>query len=346
MNEEKYTESSVMLRMEKGGFQRVMPVGRCDNSNITWICPSCFGTGTFVKTCLPSGLTLTVSHCKSPNGFYAQLQDIPDDIFLIFGLNGRSVNKNTVFKQGFEVEAGNNYIYWFSDSKLIREVPRDVQLDNVVLTIPRHKFFNSGLIGNNTKYSSQEELPSLLGNNTEFFLQKNINSLLMGRALKQIIHCPFSGQIREFFLEAKALELIALKLDMISGTLVTPEGMSDTQMQRVLVARDLLLKDIQNPPSVHELTRAAGMSHPVLSKYFRIVFGCTPFKLLQRERLQWAYQLVGENELSLTEIAYAVGYSNASHFSKAFSDYYGIPPRQYRKEKNGNPFYSLPAASL
>lgn len=345
MNEGAYTEPSVMLGEAEGNLERVLPVGRSDN-NITWDLPSRIGTGAFATACLPSGLTLTVSRCKFPNGFYAQLREIADDIILVFGLNGRSVNRNVFYKQGFEIEAGSNYLYWFPDSELIREAPKDEQLDTVALTIPRDKFTRYGRMGNSGERSCREKFPGSYGTKEDFCFQKNINSLSMVRVLEQIVHCPFSGQARHFFLEAKSFELIALKLDMISGTPATPEGMSEVQMQGVLAARDLLLKDIQNPPSVHKLAKAAGMSHPLLSKYFRIVFGCTPFELLRRERLQWARELVGTNELSLTEIAYAAGYSNASHFSKAFLDYYGIQPRQYRKKKIGNPFYSLPAPSL
>ncbi len=330
-----------MLGETEGSLERVLPVGR-SGGNMSWDLPARVGTGTFVTEYLPSGLTLTVSRCKLRNGLYARLQGTTDDIMLVFGLSGQSVNKNTFFKQGFKIEAGNNYFYWFPDSELIREAPKDEQLDAVVLTIPMERFVSPGQTGNCTERFCQKELPGLHGRKEEFYFQKNINSLSMGRVLQQILHCSFLGQVRHFFLEAKALELIALKLDMISGTPATPEGMNEERMQGVLAARDMLLQDINNPPSIHELARVAGMSHPRLGKYFRFVFGCTPFELLRRKRLQWALELIEANELSLTEIAYAAGYSNSSHFSKAFRDYYGIRPGQYRKRKIGNPFYSLP----
>ncbi|MEF2231115.1 MAG: AraC family transcriptional regulator [Pseudodesulfovibrio sp.] len=342
MSQKAYMENTpVMLGEAEGNLERVLPTSR-SGCNITWDLPARVGTGAFATEFLPSGMTLTVSRCKLQKGLYARLRGAADDIMLVFGLSGRSVNKNDFFKQGFEIEAGSNYLYWFPDSKLIREAPKDEQMDAVALTVPMERFVSAELIGNSAERFCREELPGLCGSNGEFCFQKNINSLSMGRVLEQIIHCPFLGRARLFFLEAKALELIALKLDTISGTPATPEGMNDAQMQGVLAARDLLLKDIQSPPTIHELARAAGMSHPRLNRYFRLVFDCTPFELLRRKRLQWACEMVGANELSLTEIAYAAGYSNASHFSKAFLDYYGVQPGQYRKRKIGSPFYSLP----
>lgn len=330
-----------MLGEGKESLERAQPVG-LSGSNITWALPPRVGTGTFTTECLPSGMTLTVSRCTLQSELHAQLQMVTDDIMLVFGLSGRSVNKNAFFRHGFEIEAGSNYLYWFPDSEMKRQAPKKQQLDAVALTIPKEKFVSSGLIGSNDEGFSQGKLPGLCGGKEEFCFQKNINSLSMSRNLEQIIHCPLWGQARHFFLEAKILELVALKLDMISGTPATPAGMSDEQMQGVLAARDLLLKDIQNPPCIHELAGVASMSHPRLSKYFRFVFGCTPFELLRYKRLQWALELIDADGLSLTEVAYAAGYSSASHFSKAFSDYYGMQPSQYRQKKIGDPFYSLP----
>jgi len=342
MNEETPKKPSVLLGKAKGDIERILPIDQSGCST-TWTLPPQVGTGTFTTEFLSSGLTLTVSRCRLQSRLYAQLRGQADDLVLVFGLNGRSVNSNTFFKHGFEMEAGSNYLYWFPDPELIREAPKDEQLDAVVLTISREKFAGSGLFKNDTTLFCQEELPWLFRGKEAFFFQKNSNSLSMVRILEQIIHCSFMGRTRSFFLEAKALELLALKLDLISGIPATPVGMNEGQMKGVLAARDVLFKNIQNPPSLQELTRLAGMSHPRLSKYFKLVFGCTPFELLRRKRLQWAREMVGTNELSLTEIAYAAGYSNASHFSKAFLDYYGMPPGEYRKRKTANPFYSVPS---
>jgi AraC-like DNA-binding protein len=201
---------------------------------------------------------------------------------------------------------------------------------------------SSGLIEAGAKGLHQEEKLNFRGRKEEFCFEKNANSPCMGKILEQILHCRFIGAARQFFIEGKALELIALKLDMVSGTPVPAEGINDDQMQGLLAARDLLFKDIQNPPSIHKLARAAGMSHPRLGKCFKSVFGCSPFELLRKKRLEWSLDLVRANEMSLTEIAYAAGYANSGHFSKAFLDYYGIQPSRYRKKKAGNPFYSLP----
>jgi AraC-like DNA-binding protein len=97
-------------------------------------------------------------------------------------------------------------------------------------------------------------------------------------ALDQIAHCPFVGTARRLYLESRALELIAHQLDRIS----TPEGAGPTpgiirsdERERTVFARDLLVRDLENPPSLMELARTAGMSHPKLNRCFRKMYGMT-----------------------------------------------------------------------
>lgn len=333
-------DNCVALAEPGGTLASVLPADQA-GSGITWHLPAEMGFGHFKTECLPYGLALTVSRCKLDTGLFARLRDSTGDLTLVFSLTGRSLNKNSFFKQGFELEAGFNCLYWFPDPEIVREAPKGECLDAVVLTIPRERLVRSGLIEPGP-HSLWEALQYPPGSEEAFCFEKNVNSPAMGQALTQILQCRYQGQARHFFLEAKALELFALKLDMLSEAPGQLEGMSEQRMQDILAARDLLLKDLQNPPSIHDLARTAGMSHPRLSKYFKTVFGCSPFELLRQKRLEWSLELVAGNEMSLTEIAYTAGYANSSHFSKAFLEHYGIQPSRYRKEKAGDPFYSLP----
>jgi len=47
-------------------------------------------------------------------------------------------------------------------------------------------------------------------------------------------------------------------------------------------------------------------------------------------RLENALELLNANELNLTEIAYAVGFSSLSHFSKTFKKVYGKTPSEWQ----------------
>lgn len=47
-------------------------------------------------------------------------------------------------------------------------------------------------------------------------------------------------------------------------------------------------------------------------------------------RMQRATELLTLGQMSMDEIAKAVGYSSRSHFSRAFRDHSGLPPAEFR----------------
>ena len=318
----------------------VRPSG-IDGSRRTWRLPAGIGSGYFKTQHLPSGISLTVSHVQPDTGLHARLVDDTECFTMVFSLTGRAVNKNDFFKKGFELSAGSNCLYRFPDPELVREARGGQSLGAVVITIPPEWLSNTGFFDSSVFGQRNGETGGSHGKDS-FCFEKGISTPTMARVLEQIIDCRFQGPVRTFFLEAKALELVALKLDMISGTPLPVKGMTNRDMHGVLAARDLLLKDLRDPPSIRELARASGMSHPRLGKHFKSVFGCSPFEMLRMKRLEWSRELVAGNDMTLTEIAYETGYANSSHFSKAFLTHYGVQPSRYRKNKAGNPFYSMP----
>lgn len=77
-----------------------------------------------------------------------------------------------------------------------------------------------------------------------------------------------------------------------------------------------------------------------LSKVFKSETGSTPIRHLIDIRLEKARELLGESgEMSIREVALAVGYEDAYHFSKLFKKKYGVAPSSVRK---GVPECSVP----
>lgn len=60
--------------------------------------------------------------------------------------------------------------------------------------------------------------------------------------------------------------------------------------------------------------------------------GMSPNKLMVAERMRIAADMLEEGELNISEIAYKVGFPEASYFNKCFKQYYGMAPSKYRKE--------------
>ena len=77
---------------------------------------------------------------------------------------------------------------------------------------------------------------------------------------------------------------------------------------------------------VAELAAALHVDRATLFRRVRGSFQTTPRELLRERRLARAQNLLRERRGSVSEIAYAVGFDNLSHFSQAFRKRYGVAP--------------------
>lgn len=99
-------------------------------------------------------------------------------------------------------------------------------------------------------------------------------------------------------------------------------------LEKINLAQELLLSDLENPPSLTELAYKIGTNTNKLKKEFKAQFGVPVFKYLQNERLKKAYKLIKEDKISIQEAAWAVGYDSLGSFSNAFEKKFGYRPSQ------------------
>lgn len=101
------------------------------------------------------------------------------------------------------------------------------------------------------------------------------------------------------------------------------------EQKLLLQARERLLLDLSNPPTIAELSREVGLNQLKLKTGFKIFFGNSIYAMFLEERMKQARQLLKTH--NVMETALILGYSNVSHFSKAFKQHYAMTPGQYRK---------------
>lgn len=74
------------------------------------------------------------------------------------------------------------------------------------------------------------------------------------------------------------------------------------------------------------------MSAGHLSRQFRLAYGESPYSYLMTRRIERAMALLRRNDLSVTEICFAVGFSSLGTFSTRFTELVGVPPSVYREQ--------------
>ncbi|MCL2821304.1 MAG: AraC family transcriptional regulator [Oscillospiraceae bacterium] len=108
--------------------------------------------------------------------------------------------------------------------------------------------------------------------------------------------------------------------------------------RHVEICNDAMKYIEENYKSDVSLDTIASSVH--LSKYhfvriFKETLGISPMKCLLRVRLAEAKNLLGGSDLSIKDVAMAVGYENALTFSRVFRNSENISPTDYRKNVQG-----------
>lgn len=88
--------------------------------------------------------------------------------------------------------------------------------------------------------------------------------------------------------------------------------------------------DAERPATVKELASAIGWSADHLNRLFRGITGETVQQYICRVQMARAAELMVTTELSIEQIAAAVGYRNGRTLRRAFQRVYGVGPRAYR----------------
>jgi AraC-like DNA-binding protein len=101
---------------------------------------------------------------------------------------------------------------------------------------------------------------------------------------------------------------------------------------RLCRARDHLAGRLDEPVPLAAAARVAHLSPWHFQRLFSRAFGESPHRFLTRRRIELAKRLLSADELSVTEICFAAGYSSLGSFSAKFHALVGRPPSTYRRE--------------
>jgi AraC-like DNA-binding protein len=93
----------------------------------------------------------------------------------------------------------------------------------------------------------------------------------------------------------------------------------------------LMSENLGSEIELDEVARNAGLSRPHFYKLFRRQTGVTPNIYLNTLRMEKAVERIGQTGQSITEIAYQLGFSCQSVFTRFFSSHVGMAPTDYRR---------------
>ena len=296
--------------------------------------PSPLGQGYGRSLQLRPGLNLNILNCEKRQAHLYRIRQHPQPMPLTFSyyLSGRCRVSNDGLKTPHEEVAGKSYLYCLPNTAELEEYPAGHRICRV------HIQLSPELI--QTFSDRLHELPTDLRHAIEHPKQALLYypsriTPAQQQVLRQILEWPYQGLTRRLYLEGKVLELLALQFsEFMVGPPNQPKSLKARDVDRIYEARDILIQDAANPPSLSELSRRVQLNERKLSQGFRQVFDTTVFGYLYDHRMEQARQILQAGNLNIQEIAHSVGYTSRSSFVAAFKKKFKLAPSRYLKDNH------------
>lgn len=113
-------------------------------------------------------------------------------------------------------------------------------------------------------------------------------------------------------------------------------------IRRIHKVIDYIEQNIGSSLSIEELSKVAGFSKYHFSRIFQGILHESLAHYVNRIKMEKTLFILAHREdKNMTDIAYELGFSDSAVFSRAFKNYYGISPSEYRKvyeQNNKGPY--------
>ncbi|PAB60687.1 helix-turn-helix domain-containing protein [Anaeromicrobium sediminis] len=173
--------------------------------------------------------------------------------------------------------------------------------------------------------------------------QENINNMFKGNILlveknsynlkqiaEQIDSISIDNVMGYMKLKLKAIEFITTLFEEKFAE-NSCQNSKEEVVQEVIRAKDIIGKNLENPPSVKELASDLNISVYKLQKGFKNITGNTVYEYIKKARIHKAEDLLKNTNMTIMEITNELGYENPSKFANLFKRYNNITPLKYRK---------------
>jgi AraC-like DNA-binding protein len=82
---------------------------------------------------------------------------------------------------------------------------------------------------------------------------------------------------------------------------------------------------------LEQLSTALNMSKSTLHRKIKTITGFTPLDFVRNIKMKRACMMLLTRRLTISEVAYAVGFNDPKYFTKCFKNEFGITPSEYQK---------------
>jgi len=149
--------------------------------------------------------------------------------------------------------------------------------------------------------------------------------------LNQIMNYNLHSSVEKLYLKAKTYELLSLYFNKSEDADIEqcPFLVDEQNVLKIRKAKDIIISNIIEPPSLHELANEVGLNLKKLKEGFKQIYGDSVYSFLFDYKMEISRKLLETNKYNVNEVGLKVGYSTSSHFIAAFKKKYGTTPKKY-----------------
>ncbi|SHG29518.1 helix-turn-helix domain-containing protein [Flagellimonas flava] len=210
--------------------------------------------------------------------------------------------------------------------------PKNCNYESFGFIVKPEYFLNSFL----KDFKELRDLRRVIEMNDEYFLDQGYALLDSNtrKIIQDIKQNPFTGNLREVYIEAKLIDLIFHSIPLLRERTSQELQNTDDSKQKILEAKDYILQNQHKRISIKDVAEAVGMNQYLLKTRFKEIFGKSVVDFCIELKLERAYNEIQNTNDKITFIAYEVGYSSVGNFSNAFYNRFKIRPSALRKNLN------------
>ncbi|MCO6163841.1 response regulator [Flavobacterium sp. NRK F7] len=146
---------------------------------------------------------------------------------------------------------------------------------------------------------------------------------------------PFHNEILRETISQILLERKKLQERYRQELILKPtEIVMDSYDEKFIARLEIILdNNLSNPDfTTEDFANEANISRMQLHRKLKSLFGVSATEFIRNERLKLAYELLQKPNVTVSEVAYAVGFNEITYFSKCFKDYFSVPPSSIQKQ--------------
>ena len=196
---------------------------------------------------------------------------------------------------------------------------------SVLISIKKfHKLFSED--SNNIQFLKDENA------NQKYYYENKISNPIF-LILNELKRFDINSSTKNLFLKAKIYELFSHLYNRNRDLNIEqcPFLTNEENFKKIKKAKDIIIENMTNPPSLVELSEEINLSLKKLKEGFKKIYGKPVYQFLIEYKMELAKKLLSDNNYNVNEVSLKLGYSTASHFITAFKNKYGLTPKNFKQ---------------